>query len=207
MDFYIAHAGLYFISLYPAEHVQFPFIARIVKNFYQLPPIKAYYERPTAVKKYLPDSAVLQVKDFNEDQVVLAYWKSAGITSFLRYLLSYYKVDFVEKFYEGEEGWPRDKQHINLDFPNLPYLYHRGSNFTERFAIANYIIETFGKGDLLGKDAKEAAKVQQLIGITKDIFKSLGPLAYDPEWKEHKKATLEKLEPFLANIAKSYGDK
>ncbi len=126
VDFYIGHQADLIISIFPADHVQFPFLYRIRRSFHALPEIKAYYERKDAATKYLPDFLPFKVNEPKPDQVVLGYWDCRGRASVPRFLLSYYKVDFAEKIFDeaNPKCWFDIKEQTNQDFPNLPYLWH-----------------------------------------------------------------------------------
>jgi glutathione S-transferase len=86
-DFLIAENLYYFETLYPSEKANYPFWWRIRHNFEARPEIKAYYQRPNAIKgAFLPAYAPISPK-FHD--VKLGYWGIRGRGQVLRLLLAY----------------------------------------------------------------------------------------------------------------------
>ena len=61
------------------------------------------------------------------------------------------------------------KPNLGLDFPNLPYLVDGEVKITESHAIIRYISNKWGGADFSGKDAKDKAVVDMLLGVVSDI--------------------------------------
>lgn len=59
----------------------------------------------------------------------------------------------------------------------------------------------------MGKDIKDEARVESLLGVITDLRHSLAPLAFDKEWKTKVGDLIAKGEPKLAEMAKLYGEK
>lgn len=78
----------------------------------------------------------------------------------------------------SKSGWAKDKANgMGFDFPNLPYFVDTdGTQITESSAIHVYAAEKYSP-ELLGRDAKERAKVEMLFGVLKDLkFAVIGPM-------------------------------
>lgn len=156
VDFHLAENLAYFETLYPSEHKNFSFWWRIRHNFEEVEGVKAYYKRADAVHgPHLPPFAQLAV---HPRKVKLAYWGIRGLAQTIRHLLAYSGVDFEDFSYtEGDVWFKEDKLHLGLDFPNLPYLIDGEYNITESSAIQRYVIQKWGRADLLGKNIKDNA--------------------------------------------------
>ncbi len=77
----------YFETMFPNEKGNHPFWSRIRHNFESLPEIKAYYDKPNAIKEpFLPSFAAIQPK---LNKVKLGYWKIRGLAQVPRLLLAY----------------------------------------------------------------------------------------------------------------------
>ena len=61
------------------------------------------------------------------------------------------------------------KPNLGLDFPNLPYLVDGEVKITESHAIIRYISNKWGGADFSGKDPKDKAIVDMLLGVVSDI--------------------------------------
>lgn len=78
---------------------------------------------------------------------------------------------------------------------------------TESKAINFYIIKRFGKNDLLGKDLKDQALVECLLGVLQDIRTPYFPLFWDKDYKEKLAGVVERITPKFDQLAKFYGNK
>lgn len=119
VDFILAENLYYFETLYPSERKNYGFWWNIRTAFESLPEIKAYYERPTAIKApFLPPSAAISASP-----VKLGYWDIRGLAQVSRLLLVYNGIDFKDIRYQDRSKWfDDDKKNLGLNFPNLPYL-------------------------------------------------------------------------------------
>ena len=117
--------------------------------------------------------------------------------------MQYIGLEYDEAIYEqgdapdfSKEEWLKDKEKLDLPFPNLPYLIDGETKVTEAIAIMKYIANKYSP-ELLGRDAKEIAYVE-MVGnsvselkaavtmpcymhsdknaITNDIMKKIVPL-------------------------------
>lgn len=57
---------------------------------------------------------------------------------------------------------------MGFDFPNLPYLIDGDFKITETKAITQYIINRSDKKELLGKNIKDQAIIEEIIGVALD---------------------------------------
>ncbi len=97
-DVHVANWADYLAFFYDVETFFYPFLKRVNKNFLELPEIKKYFERPTAITKFIPPF-IPNVKD-NTPKVLLGYWNARGKAGTIRLLLTYYKVDFIDHLYQ-----------------------------------------------------------------------------------------------------------
>lgn len=142
------------------------------------------------------------------DKVVHGYWGVRGAGQISRLLLAYTGAAWEDVKYTSPDQWfGKDKLEIGFNFPNLPYLIDGDLKLTETSAIHRYIPKRFGKGDLLGKDLKDQATVDNIIGVFNDVKSAIAPLFWDKEWQSKVEAALTKIDPKLDALAKFYGEK
>lgn len=102
---------------------------------------------------------------------VLGYWNIRGLGAQIRALLHYCGVHFVDKRYnvswdDSTQSWDRsewlnEKEHLGMEFPNLPYLFDENAKITETLAIMQYIAKKW-KPELLGRNAAEVGRIHML---------------------------------------------
>eukprot|EP00919_Chromeraceae_sp_WS-2016_P069430 GHVR01164628.1.p1 GENE.GHVR01164628.1~~GHVR01164628.1.p1 ORF type:complete len:133 (-),score=9.83 GHVR01164628.1:323-721(-) len=86
-------------------------------------------------------------------------------------------------------------------------MIHGSTKLTESEAICRYIMKKFGKKELLGKDGKDSAQIDCILGVWKDILEEIGKLFFDPEIDTKLTAALEKCKPKLDLLQKFYGER
>ena len=57
--------------------------------------------------------------------------------------------------------WLNEKEHLGMEFPNLPYLFDENVKITETLAIMQYIAKKW-KPELLGRNAAEVGRIHML---------------------------------------------
>ena len=196
VDFYLAENLAYFETLYPSEKANYKFWWNIRKNLNNLPGIKAYYKRPNAVNgPYLPPYSSLAVK---EHQVQLGYWGIRGLAQTPRHLLAFSGVKFEDKLYTNADDWFKgDKVNLGLDFPNIPYLFDGDYEVTESAAVQRYIINRWGKTELLGKNIQDNARIESYLSLFNEIAGAVKGLFFDKDHEKSKGAVIEKYRPRL----------
>ena len=117
------------------------------------------------------------------DKITLGYWGIRGLGQVPRLLLAYTGAVWEDVKYISKEQFDKDKSELNFSFPNLPYLIDGDFKLTESKAINAYIIKRSGKVELLGKNTKDEALVECVLGVLQDIRTPLGPLFWDKDWK------------------------
>ena len=141
-----------------------------------------------------------------DKKLILGYWHSAGLASPLRYILSYAGADWRDELYAfGEDKWSKtDKAGLGIPLANLPYLIDGDFKISESSAIIRYLPKRLGKPELLGKNNEDEARVNQILGVIRDIQQSFVGILKDESWTEKKeevygqmKAKLSALEDFV----------
>lgn len=142
------------------------------------------------------------------DKITLGYWGIRGLGQVSRLLLAYTGAVWEDVKYISREQWfDKDKKELGLDFPNIPYLIDGDFKLTESKAVNHYIIRKSGKNELLGKNIKDEALVECVLGVLQDVRTPIGPLFWDKDWEGKIKGVLEKATPKLDELAKFYGEK
>jgi glutathione S-transferase len=203
-DFYLAEYLYFFETIFPSEHRHYLFWWRIRHNFEELPGVRAYYQRPDAVTEpFVPSFLPLQPK---YHRVRLAYWGIRGLGQVPRLLLAYSGVHFEDYQYANADHWfKEDKLHMGLDFPNLPYLVDGEFNVTEAAAIQRYIIDRWGKAELLGKDLRDNARLESFLAIFNEFAGAVKGLFFNKDYETAKTAVIEKYRPKLQQLEKFVG--
>ena len=110
--------------------------------------------------------------------------------------------------YDNQEKWfKEDKQNLGFDFPNIPYLIDGDFKITESSAVARYIIKRSGKNELLGKNAEDMGRIENVIGVLNDAIKPIRGLFFNKDYANVKIETLEKARDKLNYIREFVGDK
>ena len=110
--------------------------------------------------------------------------------------------------YVGPDQWfGKDKQELGFAFPNLPYLIDGDLKLTESSAIQRYIPKRYEKRELLGKNLKDEATVDMVMGLFGDVRSPIAPLFWDKEWEGKVEAAITKVTPKLELLQKFYGEK
>ena len=141
--------------------------------------------------------------------IKLGYWGIRGRGQVPRLLLSYTGLEWENVAYTDPAQWfGNDKLNLGFDFPNLPYLIDGDLKLSESDAIERYVIEKSGKKELLGKNAHDAAKVNEVVGVFGDVrMHVVGKLFFDPEYESKVKQTWELVKPKLDFFQKFVGEK
>jgi glutathione S-transferase len=110
---------------------------------------------------------------------VLGYWGIRGRGQVLRLLLAYTGVSWREKTYTDPAGWfEGDKKTIGMTYPNLPYIIDGNLKMSETLPLARFIANRSEKKDLLGKDIKDQAYVDNILGVYNDMMIAVGELFF-----------------------------
>ena len=59
---------------------------------------------------------------------------------------------------------------LGMTLPNLPYLIDGDFKLSESVPIAYYIVNSSDRQDLLGKDIKDQAMVDNMVGVIRDVI-------------------------------------
>ncbi|KAL4432933.1 hypothetical protein ABPG74_014447 [Tetrahymena malaccensis] len=145
--------------------------------------------------------------------VTLGYWGVRGLGESVRYLLAYLNVDYNHKpYYNTQEWFGKDKNTLQIEFSNLPYLIDGEQKITDSYAISIYIIRKYHREDLLGYSQDGSyneveVKIAQLIGVTRDIFREIVHICFSPQFHLIKDVAFQKGEVFLQQLTDFLGGK
>jgi len=145
----------------------------------------------------------------NKDKLVLGYWGIQGTAQPIRWLLHYHNIPFEDKQYKDRAKWfDTEKQALNSDFPNLPYLQDGDIVITETVAVLQYAAYKTGNKDLLGKNTLDSIKIAQLYSFLGDLRGAVRQLITNKEFEKVRDEYLnEKVTPFLDKLSKNLGEK
>jgi glutathione S-transferase len=130
--------------------------------------------------------------------ITLGYWGVRGRAHTLRLLLEYTGANWQETTYTNDADWfGRDKPALGLPFPNLPYLIDGTLKLTETAAIARYIIERSSNQELLGKDIRDKAIVNNLVGVIADCNDAFAAILYQKNGLSLRDASWKRIAPRL----------
>lgn len=89
----------------------------------------------------------------------------------------------------------------------MPYLIDGKLKLTESRAIEKYILHRAKKTDMLGKNNKEKAFIDNIDGVLRDIFSGIIGLLSAPNFEESRKKLFETMEPKLNYLDSCIGVK
>ncbi|KAG8189861.1 hypothetical protein JTE90_023368 [Oedothorax gibbosus] len=138
--------------------------------------------------------------------LTLGYWDIRGLAEPIRYLLHHKNVEFTDKRYNFTSGeWPKDKFNLDLDFPNLPYLFDGDVKITQSTTILRYLAQKYGVD---GKTQAEKLKVsmveQQIVDLR---WFMLMNAAFKENSEETRASVREKAPAMLKSFEKFLGDR
>ena len=94
------------------------------------------------------------------NKVQIGYYGIRGRAAPIRYALAFLGVDFEDVFYD-RESWQKEKETIDLDFPQIPYIFDGKVHISESEAVIRYIANKWGPA-LNGSTAEEKIKVDMI---------------------------------------------
>ena len=103
--------------------------------------------------------------------------------------------------------WVEDKNTLGLDFPSMPYLIDGKFKLTESRAIEKYILHRAKKTEILGRNNKERAFIDNIDGVLRDIFSGIIGLLSAPDFEESRKKLFETVEQKLNYLNSCIGGK
>eukprot|EP01016_Furgasonia_blochmanni_P026692 TRINITY_DN2829_c0_g1_i2.p1 TRINITY_DN2829_c0_g1~~TRINITY_DN2829_c0_g1_i2.p1 ORF type:complete len:228 (+),score=91.85 TRINITY_DN2829_c0_g1_i2:3-686(+) len=113
---------------------------------------------------------------------------------------------YIIKRYNPDEWFAKDKKILPITFPNLPYLYADGQYITESEAIIQWIVNTAGRPELLGKTLLDQVSVSTYRNVINDfqmqIVRASGGSDAQAVQAALMKVLTEKGTPFLINFDK-----
>nr|XP_042894504.1 glutathione S-transferase Mu 1-like [Parasteatoda tepidariorum] len=130
-------------------------------------------------------------------KIILGYWYFRGLGEPIRYLLHYKNVKFVDKRYQFDGTWQKEKFSLGLDFPNLPYYFEDNLKLTQSLTILRYLAK---KHNLEGKTEEEQLRAslveQQITDFATVFFRDVVYAKSNDSPKEFLKNAPGLLKPF-----------
>ena len=103
----------------------------------------------------------------------LGYWGIKGAAEPIRWLIAFLGLPVKEYNPSSPDDWfVLKKDHMGMDFPNLPYLLDGDFKISETCAIPFYLANKAGKPELFGKDGLEQAYHKQIEGVLADLWQT-----------------------------------
>lgn len=141
----------------------------------------------------------------------LGYWSIRGLAQPIRLLLAYTKTQFNDKRYNvgpkpdfDRSEWTKEKNGLNLIFPNLPYLIDSDVKITQSLAIMRYLSR---KHKLNGSSEEEQIRISLAEQQLKDNNSAFVRIVYDPNFETLKIDYLKELPNSLKLLSNFLGDK
>jgi len=138
------------------------------------------------------------------EHITIDYWAIRGLAQPIRLLLEYTKIPYEDKRYTAEEApwysrkdWTDVKEHLDLDFPNLPYLIDGDLRISQSGAIIRHIAR---KAKILPKEEHDLAIMEMIEAEIVDMRSDWTGLCYTgKDTFESEKSTLERNLPARLN--------
>lgn len=87
-------------------------------------------------------------------------------------MLAYFELPYTPKSYATVEEWfGKEKEDLNLDYPNLPYLIDGDIKLTEAAAIVKYLALKAGKKSLVEDNDEKFIKVETAVYVLEDLWR------------------------------------
>jgi len=143
-------------------------------------------------------------------KVTLGYWGIRGLAQPIRYVLEYLSIPYEDKKYaSGSNEWASEKEKLQMDFPNLPYLIDGENRISQSQAILRYLGRKY---DLLGHTEAEQIEVDVLFGVAGDFGSTMSRFMYDStlsnNFQDHlTKFGKETVDVYLARYEAHLGNK
>lgn len=133
-----------------------------------------------------------------DEKVYLVFWDFRGLKEAIVKLLEYCGVNYESHTINKlKDDWPSLKSFLfsqGVEFPNLPYISHKGKVLSESLAIKAYIAEEFEHQELLPK-MHQYVDFLEINGIIVDLLAALiGPSYTSQSIAEFKSTLQESLE-------------
>ena len=117
-------------------------------------------------------------------------------------------MEFEDKQYTNGEDWfKNDKVNLGLSFPNIPYLIDGEYELTESAAIQRYIINRWGRKELLGKSTQDRARIETFLSIFNEVAGAVRGLFFNKDYETAKVGVIEKYLSKLQELDASVGEK
>jgi glutathione S-transferase len=134
-------------------------------------------------------------------KLTLGYWGIRGRGQVTRLVCAYTGIEWEEKTYTNPEEWfGKDKQELGILFPNLPYIIDGDLKISESDVLPRYVIKKSGKTELLGKDPKDMALVDNVIYVVLDLWNPISQLFFNKKWQDEKTGVFYQLKSKFAKL-------
>jgi len=114
-------------------------------------------------------------------KIQFGYWNVQGVGQPIRMLLKYVNEDYEDTVYaldaneSDKNHWPSKKDHLGLDFPNLPYYIDNEIKSSQSGTILRYLGRKY---KLAGANEQETTTIEMLIDTATDLKVTIGFPAY-----------------------------
>ena len=103
------------------------------------------------------------------EDITIGYWQIRGVIEPIKTLMEHLKVPYQMKYYHfgdppnfDKSQWHKEKQKLDLEFPNLPYLIDGEFKISQPLAIMKYICCKFSP-NLMGEGVLEKSKIEMVV--------------------------------------------
>ena len=120
------------------------------------------------------------------NEMILGYWNFTGYAHSIRLLLKYANANYKEQMIDENamDTWLDLKSRLEVDFPNLPYLFDGDIKLSQSVAILRHLGRKF---NLQPETAAEHARVDVLQMQIVDWRAQSFALSYGPKEQFEKK--------------------
>ncbi|XP_003978825.2 glutathione S-transferase Mu 3-like [Takifugu rubripes] len=141
----------------------------------------------------------------------LAYWDIRGLAQPVRLVLEYTGTEYENKLYTCGEApdydkscWTDEKNKLDMNFANLPYLEDGDRKIVQSNAIMRYIAR---KHNLCGETEDEQVRVDIMENQGMDFRNGFVRLCYNPEFDKVKLDYLQQLPETLRQFSNFLGNR
>ena len=131
-------------------------------------------------------------------QLQLCYWDLRGFGEPIRLMLEYLGANYVNEYPASPDAWFAKKYHLNMKYPNLPYLVDGKNKVTQSYAIMRYLSRKY---KCLGASTEEEmTALDQAEGYCSDLRGAFGGVCGAPQSQARKAQYVRELPAKLKGL-------